>query len=126
MKKDITKRADIKLIITKFYARLLADETMLPFFEEIVRENHLEEHLESITDFWEDILLDTRNYKNNVLQKHLNFHEKIAFKKEHFTSWLHHLQHAIDTFYEGETTQRMKDRANSVAMVMQVKLHLYK
>lgn len=125
MKKDITTRSDIKHIISTFYDYLLDDETMMPFFEEIVREHHLEEHLETITDFWEDILLETRTYKNNVLQKHLNFHEKVAFKKEHFTSWLHHLKSAIDTSFEGETAQRMKDRANSIAMVMQVKLNLY-
>ncbi len=71
MKQDISSRKDIKLIITKFYDFLLADEKMIPFFEDIVEENQLEHHLEVITDFWNDIIFDTMTYQNNVMQKHL-------------------------------------------------------
>ena len=51
MKPDISSRKDIKQIMTKFYDFLLADKTMMPFFEEIVQKNQLEHHLEIITDF---------------------------------------------------------------------------
>ena len=76
MKKDISSREDIKYIITEFYKKLTSDEDMLPFFEEILAKDHLEEHIETITNFWQDILLDTTLYKNNVLQKHLDFDKK--------------------------------------------------
>jgi hemoglobin len=98
---------------------------MLPFFETIVRENHLEEHIETITDFWQDILFHTSIYSKNVLQKHLDFNKKTVFKKEHFTTWLSYLTTTIDVFFEGQNAQNMKDRATSIAMVMQVKMALY-
>ena len=125
MKRDISSREDIHFIITEFYKELTADAEMLPFFEEIVQQNHLEQHIDVIADFWQDILLHTNTYKNNVLQKHLDFDKKVAFKKEHFTKWLLFLTTTIDTSFEGQIAQNMKDRANSIAMVMQVKFKLY-
>ncbi|WKD86128.1 Group 3 truncated hemoglobin ctb [Polaribacter huanghezhanensis] len=125
MQQDISSREDIHFIITEFYQKLISDSEMLPFFEEIVRQNHLEKHINTITDFWQDILLQTDSYKNNVLQKHLDFDKKVRFKKEHFTKWLGYLTTIIDASFEGQVTQNMKDRANSIAMVMQVKFKLY-
>ncbi len=125
MQQDISSREDIHFIITEFYKKLISDSEMLPFFEEIVQQNHLEKHIEIITDFWQDILLHTNSYQNNVLQKHLDFNKKKRFKKEHFKKWLFYLQTTIDAFFEGQVAQNMKDRANSIAMVMQVKLKLY-
>ena len=68
MKLDISSLKDIKYILSEFYNKLLMDEKMLPFFEEIICNNQLEHHLEIITDFWEDILFDTTLYKNNAMQ----------------------------------------------------------
>jgi hemoglobin len=124
MKQFISSRKDIHFIIIEFYKKLISDEEMLPFFDAIVKQNHLEEHIEIITDFWQDILLDTSTYKNNVLQKHLDFNKKVVFKKEHFTKWLLYLTTTIDTSFEGQNAQNMKDRASSIAMVMQVKFKL--
>ena len=125
MQQDISSREDIHFIITEFYKKLISDSEMLPFFEEIVQQNHLEKHLEIITDFWQDILFQTNSYQNNVLQKHLDFNEKVRFKKVHFKKWLFYLQTTIDASFKGQVAQNMKDRANSIAMVMQVKFKLY-
>ena len=125
MKQDISSRKDIHFIITAFYKKLVADENMLPFFEAIVKENHLEEHIKTITNFWQDILLHTSSYSSNVMEKHLEFNKKIVFKKEHFTTWLSYLKTTIDSSFEGQSAQNMKDRAASIAMVMQVKLQHY-
>ena len=81
MKPDISSRKDLKLIVTKFYDMLLVYKKMIPFFEDIVTQNHLEEHLEVITDFWNDILFQTTTYKNNTMQKHVDKNTFITFKK---------------------------------------------
>ncbi|QOD62054.1 group III truncated hemoglobin [Polaribacter haliotis] len=126
MKQDISNRKDIKFIITKFYDKLLVDETMLPFFEDIVAENHLEEHLEIISDFWNDILFYTSTYKNNTMQKHLDKNAFVKFQKEHFTSWISYLFETIDVYFEGENANNMKNRARSIATVMELKMGVYK
>lgn len=122
---DISSRADVHFIITAFYKKLISDENIRPFFEAIVKENHLEAHIEIITDFWQDILLDSSSYRNNVMQKHLDFNKKVVFKKEHFTTWLAYFTTTITTSFAGQNAQNMVDRANSIAMVMQVKFQLY-
>ncbi|MFQ3297390.1 MAG: hemoglobin [Patiriisocius sp.] len=86
-KKDIFSRKDIKHIISSFYEFLLLDEKMWPVFEDIIARNHLEEGLEIMTDFWNDILFENTTYTNNTLQKHLNKNAFVKFKVEHFTIW---------------------------------------
>ena len=125
MKPDISSRKDIKQIMTKFYDFLLADKTMMPFFEEIVQENQLEHHLEIITDFWNDILFDTNEYQQNVMQKHLQKNAFIRFKKEHFNSWVSYFFRTIDASFTGENSEKMKARAQSIATIMQLKMNLY-
>ncbi|WP_343329166.1 group III truncated hemoglobin [Polaribacter staleyi] len=125
MKPDISSRKDIKLIITKFYDLLLEDKKMIPFFEDIVAQNHLEEHLNVISDFWNDILFDTNTYANNVMKKHLDKNVFVAFKKEHFTIWISYLFETIDANFEGENVHNMKNRARSIATVMELKLGIY-
>ena len=125
MKPDISSRKDIKFIITNFYNLLLADKKMIPFFEDIVAENHLEEHLDVISDFWNDILFDTNLYANNVMKKHVDKNVFVAFKKEHFTIWISYFFETIDANFEGEKTHLMKNRARSIATVMELKLGVY-
>jgi hemoglobin len=125
LKPDILSRKDIKLIITTFYEKLLGDEKMRPFFEAIVQQNQLEHHLEIITDFWNDILFDTSTYHDNVMQKHLAKNTFIAFQQEHFTRWVSYFFSTIDALFEGDTSTKMKIRAQSIATVMQLKMNIY-
>lgn len=125
MKPDISSREDIKLIISKFYDKLLIDKKMIPFFKEIVTQNHLEEHLEIITDFWNDILFHTVTYKNNTMQKHLDKNVFVKFKKEHFTIWITYFSTTIDTYFIGINAEQMKNRAMSISTVMQLKMNVY-
>jgi hemoglobin len=122
---DIVARKDIRLIITKFYDKLLADKKMLPFFEEIVSNHQLNHHLEIITDFSNDILFDTITYNNNVMQKHVNKNTFINFRKEHFAIWISYFIETIATFFEGKNSEKMKTRAQSIAVVMQLKMNIY-
>ena len=125
MKPDISSKKDINLIITKFYDLLLVDKKMIPFFEDIVAQNHLEHHLDIITDFWNDILFDTTTYKNNTMQKHLEKNAFVEFKKTHFTIWLSYLFKTIDANFNGQNSERMKSRAQSIATVRQLKMNIY-
>ena len=125
MKPDISSRKDIQLIISSFYDKLLVDKKMIPFFEEIVKENSLEHHLEIITDFWQDILLDTTTYKNNTMQKHMSKNAFIQFEKEHFIIWTSYFFSTIDSFFEGVNSEKMKNRARSISTVMQLKMKVF-
>ena len=122
---DISTRKDIYNIIKLFYDKMIADETMVVFFEEFINNKTLEEHFISITDFWEDILFNTNNYSKNVMQKHLIASQKNKFEKHHFINWLHYLTSTIDGNFKGLQAELMKNRAQSIATVMQVKMNVY-
>jgi len=125
MKPDISSKEDIKFIITKFYDLLLADQKMIPFFKDIVANNHLEEHLNVISDFWNDLLFDTNSYASNVMKKHVDKNVFVTFKKEHFSIWMSYFFETIDTNFDGEKAHNMKNRARSIATVMELKLGVY-
>ena len=126
MKPDISSRKDIHFIMSEFYVKLLADEKMFPFFEDIIIQDTLEHHLDVITDFWEDILLDSKKYHNNTMKKHTDKHAFIQFKKVHFELWVSYLFETINAAFSGENTEQMKNRATSIATVMQLKMDIYK
>ena len=126
MKQDIISREDIHFIISDFYSKLINDKNTRPFFENFIKENSLEKHINIITDFWEDILFNTIKYSNNVLQKHLDVNTEIKFEKEHFELWLNYFIETISNNFSGLNVELMKNRAKSIATVMQVKMKLYK
>jgi len=125
MKPDITSRVDIEQVVRNFYRKLTNDQTMYPFFREIIEKKQLEHHLTIIVDFWEDLLFHSCKYKNNPMEKHLDFHQQMSFTKDHFVLWLAYLSEIIDYFFKGEVAENMKARANSIATVMQLKMNLY-
>lgn len=123
MASDIANLQDIHTIITQFYEKLLNDAAMRPFFEAIVQQNHLEHHIDIITHFWHDILFDTHLYHENVMQKHLQQNALHPFEKVHFERWTSYFTTTIDALFEGEQATKMKQRALSIATVMQLKMH---
>ena len=122
VKNDIQNREDILLVIKEFYAKLLADEFIKHFFEDIIRQNHLEQHIETITDFWNGILFNDTAYQKNAMQPHLLLNKTKPFKKEHFKIWLYHFHTSIDENFKGSTSEMAKTRALSIATVMEIKM----
>jgi len=89
--KDIENREDILLIMRKFYDKLLADDSINFFFTKITTvDQHLEAHFEILATFWEQSLFLKGGYFNNMFSIHKEVHDKRAFKKEHFETWLTH------------------------------------
>lgn len=121
-KKDITTAVDIKYIMANFYDKLLKDETMLPFFNQASHvADHLEEHLDLLTTFWSQSLLQTGGYFNNMFEKHKDIHQKMPFEAKHYQLWLDYFFESIDENYAGECAERMKNQALSMATIMKVK-----
>jgi len=122
VKSDIKDREDILLIMKEFYVRLLDDEFIKHFFDDIIQEDHLEQHLETITDFWNGILFNDTTYQKNAMQPHLLLNKTKPFKKEHFKTWLHHFNSSIDENFKGEKAEMAKTRALSIATVMEIRM----
>jgi len=120
--KDIEDREDILLIMRKFYDKLLADDSINFFFTKVTSvDKHLEAHFEILATFWEQSLFLKGGYYNNMFSIHKDVHDKHAFTKEHFETWLTHFNSIIDENFSGKYAEQMKTQALSMATIMQIK-----
>ncbi len=121
MKKAITTREDIELLMNTFYERLLSDENINYIFTDVAKLD-IKKHIPVIVDFWESVLLNKNVYHNNTMKIHLNLNEKSALTKMHFDIWLKHFNKTVNELFEGDIAFIAKQRASSVATVMQIKI----
>lgn len=122
MKNDIKNREDLYLILNNFYKRLLHDQTMKHFFEKFEAKDSLEKHLLILVDFWDNILFYSNTYNKNAMLPHIEMSKKKTFEKAHFDIWLKHFSQSIDDDFKGENAEIAKNRARSIATVMQLKI----
>ena len=121
MKKDISNRKDIEILIQLFYQKVVLDPVIGFIFTETVSINW-EKHIPLIADFWESILLDNPVYKNNAMEMHYDLNKKMPLEKIHFDSWLSLFNQVVDELHEGKIATMAKTRAQSIAAVMQFKM----
>ena len=121
--KDIETRSDIEELISKFYEKMLKDPIIGFIFTDIAKID-LDEHLSIICDFWETILFTRPVYKRGpeVMNVHHELNKKIPLKKGHFTRWLFLFSTTVDELFEGERAEKAKERADSIATLMQKRL----
>lgn len=122
MKPDIKDRADIQQLVDTFYTKVRADETIGYLFNEVAKVNW-EMHLPRMYDFWENILFQTAGFKGNPMAAHLQLHQKSPLTAGHFQQWLSLWLATVDELFEGDKTELIKQRARSIATMMQIKVH---
>lgn len=123
MKKEIENREDIYILVKNFYVKLMNDDLLHHFFGDFLDSILLEEHLQTLVDFWDNILFYSGSYKKNAMKPHLDLHLKKPFEKEHFQQWIFHFNTTVDEYFIGETAHAAKSRALSIATVMQLKIN---
>ncbi len=121
MKRDIETREDLFLLLQKFYDELLKDQTISYIFTDVAKID-MQKHLPIIVDFWEMVLFDAPTYKKNAIQPHLDLHAKSNFEKHHFNTWLTCFNKTVDKLFEGKNAFVAKQKAKSIATIMQIKI----
>jgi hemoglobin len=121
MKKDIANREDLLLLVKSFYEKLLGDPSISYIFTDVAKLD-LEAHLTILVDFWDMVLFQSDTYQKNALQLHMNLHKQSPLTAEHFNTWLNYFNITIDELYEGRIALLAKQRAKSIATVMQIKI----
>ena len=121
MKKDIESREDIEQLVNSFYERIKEDDAIGYIFNDIVKVNW-EKHLPVMYNFWENSLFYTGSYEGNPMELHKHLHKVTRLTKEHFKQWTLLFINTVDKLFEGKTANLAKQRAISIATVMQVKI----
>ena len=121
MKKDIANRKDLLILVTRFYEKLLADKSISYLFTDIAKID-LPHHLDILVDFWDNILFQNDVYRKNAMQPHMVLHQQSPLQKNHFETWLRYFNETVDELFSGEKAFLAKERALSIATVMQIKI----
>ncbi len=121
MKNDIRNREDLLQLVTLFYEKLLADKSISYLFTDIAKID-LDHHLPVLVDFWENVLFQSDTYRKNAMQPHLDLHQQSPLTSEHFITWLRYFKESVDELFDGEKAFIAKERATSIATVMQIKI----
>ena len=121
MKKEIENEKDIQFLITAFYKKAIADETIGYFFTDIIKINW-STHLPIICSFWYSVLLGTTSYKGNPMLKHIELNKKAALHKEHFNQWIKLWEETINEFFSGKKADEAKKKALGLSQLMLYKI----
>lgn len=118
MKADIENIEQIKTLVNQFYNRVKEDELLAPLFNHV----NWEKHLPVMYAFWNNVIFNTGGYSGNPLQAHRNFHQQFPLNALQFERWLKLFNETLDLHFEGTNTETARQRATSIAGVMQIKL----
>ncbi len=121
MKRDISKKEDISLVMQLFYDKAKVDETLGHFFSDASNINW-ETHLPKMCAFWENILFFTGNYEGNPLVTHRQINQKKPTEAIHFKRWMKLFDATIDKHFTGPNATKMKVHAKAISAVMMQKI----
>ncbi len=121
MKKDITTRKDIELLVNEFYKKIKQDETIGFIFYDIAKVNW-EKHLPVMYDFFENMLFYTGSYTGNPMELHKHINRLFPLTDEHFKRWNLLFSTTVDELFKGDTAKLVKMRALSISTVMHIKI----
>jgi hemoglobin len=121
MKHDIENIEDIKLLVNTFYEQVKNDSLIASFFVDVIPVDW-NKHLPKMYAFWENVLFHQGNYSGNPMLKHQHIHQKCPMHTAHFKRWLLLFNQTVDELFKGENAALIKQRAASIATVMQLKI----
>ena len=114
---DLDSPENIRLFVDSFYAKVLNDETLEPFFTEVAGID-LKVHIPTICSYWEKLLLGDKSYQRHTMNIHRVVDNKQRFTAQNFQSWLSHFKCTAREF-SGSKTDRAVTVASSIAANMQ-------
>jgi hemoglobin len=118
MKKQLKGKAEIELLVNRFYEKVRADELLAPMFAAV----HWEQHLPVMYRFWESTLMYVGSYEGNPMEAHQRLNDRMPMTKAHFQRWKQLFLETVDELFEGDMAERAKQRALSIATVMEMKI----
>lgn len=122
MKKDIESREELEEFLRAFYKKAFADELIGHFFTEVIPLD-LNIHIPVIANFWESIVFNKPSYRKNVMEVHQHIHHLSKIQKHHLDRWVKLFTETLDDIFEGPKAELMKQRARSIATLMDIKLN---
>lgn len=116
---DIQTEADVKRLVDAFYAKIRADALLDPIFSDVAKVDWAE-HMPKMYAFWNGMLLGVPGYAGRPWPAHAVLPVTLA----HFDRWVALFQATVDEFFAGETAERAKGIALSIAHTFALRMGL--
>jgi hemoglobin len=120
---DILNLKDIKKLVNNFYVKVVADDILGPFFDEIAHTDWTL-HLPKMYEFWETILFGGTYSQGNPVQRHIEIDLAKKMEKHHFDRWLLLFSETVDENFTGRKSIEVKERASRISEVIQTRIKL--
>lgn len=117
MKSDIHGRAEIELLVNRFYDKVREDELIGPIFNDVAKVDW-EVHLPKLYDFWQAVLFGDSSFRGNPLGVHLKLAEETSMDWSRFQRWLELFRATVDELFAGERAEHAKRAAEDMANVI--------
>jgi len=118
---DLDSPEQIRVFITAFYERLLADPRIAPVFLDVAQID-IRRHLPLICAYWEKLLLGGDAYRRHTMNIHRAVHAKRPLTAADFEVWLGHFRAALAQGFRGPQAVRARGIAERIAHNMQAQL----
>lgn len=115
---DITRPADVHLLIDRFYAEVRPDPLIGHFFTHV----DWTHHTPRIEAFWEQLLLGTARFEGDPMGAHRLLNARLPMEREHFDRWVQLFHATVDALFTGPKAEEAKQRASAIAGVMLLKV----
>ncbi|WP_299551108.1 group III truncated hemoglobin [Seonamhaeicola sp.] len=121
-KPDIKTREDVYLLVSSFYKKIRKDETLGPFFNDVIED--WDAHLENLTTFWESSLFLQTRYYGDPLKAHIKVDQENnhSITEMHFGIWLNLWYQTIEELFEGDYAENAKRRARKMGTFIYLKI----
>jgi hemoglobin len=117
VKRDITTRADIVVMVDAFYRKVRQDDLLGGVFHEVIKDDW-PDHLDKMYRFWHTVLLHEREYFGSPFPPHA----KLPIGKVHFDRWLMLFTETLDAHFIGEKKEEAMRQAGQMAVIFASKI----
>ena len=121
MKKELSDKKDIELLVNSFYEKVKQDETIGYIFNDVAKVDWTV-HLPIMYNFWEMMIFGTGPYKGDPMTKHIELNKKTPLESIHFDRWKKLFIETVDDLFQGAKAEDAKGRASHIATLMQFKV----
>ncbi|RNC92466.1 MAG: group III truncated hemoglobin [Allomuricauda sp.] len=119
--KEISGRLDIELLVDRFYEKVISDDVIGFFFNDVIRLDW-KVHIPIMYDFWESLLFGLAKYHGNPMLKHISLNKKEEIKSEHFSRWLELWEQTIHENFHGNLADEAINKAVQIGDLMKFKV----
>ena len=107
---------NIRSMVDFFYAKVLKDEKLAPFFVEKLgsdlKSQEWQTHLQTLTNFWASLTLGDTSYRGQPVKPHMHME---GLQTSTFEAWLVLFFEAVDALYSQKVADIFKTRSEMIA-----------